>query len=152
MIALVPLLPCATVKVFGEAVKVKFPRLTFSLIVVVALRLPDVPVTVIVADPTVAVPAADRVRTLDEVAGFGLKAAVTPAGSFEATSVTLPENAFTGVMAMVLVALPLGAMVTALGEAERVKLCFANVRLMGMLFVSLPEVPVMITVAVCINC
>jgi hypothetical protein len=82
------------------------------------------------------------------VAGFGLNAAVTPAGNFETASVTLPENAFAGAMVMVLVTLPPGSSVTALGEAERVKLGFATVRLNGMLFVKLPDVPVIVTVAV----
>jgi hypothetical protein len=82
------------------------------------------------------------------VAGFGLNAAVTPAGSLETDSVTLPENAFTGLMVMALVTLPPGSMMTVLGEAERVKLGFATVRLIGMLFVRLPDVPMIVTVAV----
>ncbi len=121
-IALVPLLPWATVKVSGEAVSVKFPNgFTVNVIVVAALRLPEVPVIVTVAVSFVAVALAVRVRMLVEVAGFGLNEAVTPFGSPEAVSVTLPENPLIGVMAMVLVpAAPPFAMVTAFGKAERV--------------------------------
>jgi hypothetical protein len=119
--------------------------------VVVALRLPDVPVMVTVTVPVFAVALAVRVRTLLEVAGFGLKAAVTPFGSPEAASVTLPENPFTGVMVMVLVPLaPPFAMVTAFGEAERLKLCCKTfaVRLSVVVFVNVPDTPVIVTVTV----
>jgi len=121
---LVPLLPCATVKLLGKAVRVKLPSAsTVSVRVVVSFRLPEVPVMVIVEVPAFAVLAAVRVRMLVEVAGFGLNCAVTPFGSVELDSVTLPENPFTGVMVMVLVPLaPPLAMLTELGEAERVKL------------------------------
>ena len=118
------------------------------MIFVVARRLPDVPVIVTVVVFGVAVFVAVRVRTLLDVAGFGLNVAVTPAGSLEAASVTLPENAFAGVMAMALVTLPPGSRTTVLGVAESVKLGFATVRLIGMLFVTLPDVPVIVTVAV----
>ena len=115
---LIPLLPWATVKVFGEAVSVKFPNgFTVNVIVVAALRLPEVPVIVTVAVSFVAVALAVRVRML----GFGLNEAVTPFGSPEAVSVTLPENPLTGVMVTVLVPLaPPCAMATAFGEADRV--------------------------------
>ncbi len=122
----------------------KFPGVT--VILVVALRLPDVPVIVTVVVLRFDVLAAVRVRTLVEVAGFGLKAALTPAGSPEAINVTLPENAFAGVTVMALVALPPGSRMTVLNEAVRVKLGFATVRLIGMLFVKLPDVPVIVTV------
>jgi len=66
-------LPCSTVKVLGEAVSVKLPSaLTVSVMVVVAFRLPEVPVMVMVEVPAFAVLAAVRVRMLVEVAGFGL--------------------------------------------------------------------------------
>ena len=119
---LIPLLPWATVKVFGEAVSVKFPRgFTVNVIVVAALRLPEVPVIVTVAVSFVAVALAVRVRMLVEVAGFGLNEAVTPFGSPEAVSVILPENPSTGAMVTVLVPpAPPCATATAFGEAERV--------------------------------
>lgn len=125
VMVLVPLLPCATVTVFGEAVSEKLPNaFTVSEMVVVALRLAEVPVIVTVTVPVFAVALAVRVRTLLEVAGFGLKEAVTPFGSPEAASVTLPENPFNGLMVMALAPLaPPFAMVTVFGKAERVKLC-----------------------------
>jgi hypothetical protein len=118
------------------------------VILVVALRLPEVPVIVTVVVLGIAVLVVVRVRTLLVVAGFGLNVAVTPAGSFETASVTLPENAFAGVMVMVLVTLLPGSMMTVLAEADMVKLGFATVRLIGMLFVKLPDVPVIVTVSV----
>src|ERR1700690_959303 len=152
VIVLVPLLPWATVKVFGAAVRVKLPNpSTVSVMVVVALRLPEVPVMVTVTVPAFAVLLAVRVRVLVEVAGFGLKPAVTPLGNPEAASVTLPENPFCGVMVMVLVPLaPPFAMVTVLGEAERVKLCASafTVRLIVVVFVSAPDTPLIVTVTV----
>ena len=123
VIVLVPLLPWATVTTFGKAARLKPPNAsTVSEIVVVSTRLPEVPVMVTVAVPTFAVLLAVSVRTLLEVAGFGLNDAVTPFGNPEATSVTLPVNPFTGVMVMVLVPLaPFFAMVTALDDGERLK-------------------------------
>lgn len=74
VIVLVPLLPRAIVRVFGVAVKAKFPNgFTVRAIVVVALKLPEVPVIVTVAVPVFAVLPAVKVTTLDEVAGFPLK-------------------------------------------------------------------------------
>jgi hypothetical protein len=57
---------------------------------------------VTVALPAAAVAAAVRVNVLVEVAGFGLKLALTPAGRPEADMVTLPLKPFAGVMAIVL--------------------------------------------------
>ena len=119
--------------------------------VAVALRLPEVPVIVNFAVPFVAVVLAVRVITLLLVAGFVLKEAVTPLGSPEAARVTLPENSLTGVMVMVLAPLaPPFAIVTALDEVERVKLCFGafTVRLRVVEFVNVPDLPVIVTVTV----
>lgn len=147
VIVLVPLAPCATVKVFGAAVRVKFPDpddlVTVSAIVVVALRLPEVPVMVTVAVPAVAVLLAVTAMALVEVAGLGLKAAVTPFGSPEAANVTLPENEFAGVMVIVLVPLAPCAMLRVAGAAERVKLGL----LVGQLFTRLAAFTVPIPVA-----
>jgi hypothetical protein len=123
VIVLLPLLPGATVTFSGEAGrKIKFPNgFTVNVIVVLALRLPEVPVIVTVAVSCSAVALAVRVRMLVEVAGFGLNDAVTPFGSPEAVSVILPENPSTGRMVTVLVPpAPPCAMATAFGEAERV--------------------------------
>jgi len=152
VIVLVPLLPWTTVKVFGKTVSVKFPNgFTVSVMVVVALRVPEVPLIVSVVVPCGVVLPAVRVRMLLEVAGFGLKEAVTPVGSLEVVSVTLPENPLLGVMVMVLVPLPTPfMMVTAFGEAERLKLWTGafTVRLSVVVFVNVPDVPVTVTVTV----
>lgn len=89
---------------------------------VVAVKLPDVPVMVTVAVPVVAVLLAVRVRVLVDVVGFVLNVAVTPLGKPDAASVTLPENPSTSVTVMVLVPLFPCVTVTLFGEAESVKL------------------------------
>jgi hypothetical protein len=103
VIVLVPLLPGMTVSAFGEAAMRKVgAALTVKLIVVVCVRLPEVPVMVTVAAPVVAVELTVRVSVLVVVAGFGLKAAVTPAGKPEAESDTAPLKPFTAVIVIVL--------------------------------------------------
>jgi hypothetical protein len=100
--------------------------------------------------PDAAVLPALRVTTLVVVAGFTLKAAVTPVGSPEAARVTPPENPFTGVIVSVLLppVAPL-ATVSAVGDAASLKLCAtAIVRLIVVVWVRPPDVPVMVTVAV----
>ena len=89
---------------FGEADRRKFAGVfTVRLRVVLFVSAPDVPVIVTVTVPVTAVALAVKVSVLVEVAGFGLKAAVTPFGSPEAASVTSPENPLTGVMVTALV-------------------------------------------------
>src|ERR1700728_2387134 len=97
-------------------------ELTVRASVVVAVRLPEVPVIVTVADPVVAVLLAVSVSTLVPVVGFVPNAAVTPLGNPDAASVTLPVNPPTSFTVIVLV--PLLPWVTdrLLGEAESVKL------------------------------
>src|SRR5579863_813706 len=112
----------------GEALIVKFgvdAAFTVRAMVVVAIRLPHVPVMVTVAVPVVAVLLAVRVSVLVPVVGFGLKPAVTPLGRPDAARVTLPVNPPRSVTVMVLVPLPPCVMVRLLGEAESVKLCVA---------------------------
>jgi len=126
VIVLVPLFPCAIDSDEGEALMVKFglaAAFTVKAIVVVACRLPEVPVIVTVAVPVVAVALAVSVSTLVEVVGLVPNAAVTPLGKPEAASVTLPENPPTSVTVIVLVPLLPCVIVKLLGEAERVKLC-----------------------------
>ena len=78
----------------GASVKVG-AAVTVSAMVVVAVSEPDVPVIVtVVGPPTVAVPVAVSVNTLDPVAGFVPNDAVTPLGKPLAERVTLPENPF----------------------------------------------------------
>src|SRR5208282_5551139 len=100
----VPSAPSAMVTVAGEAWRLKLPRVfTVRLSVVVFVSAPDVPVIVTVTVPVAAVALAVKVSVLVDVAGFGLKAAVTPFGSPEAASVTSPENPLTGVTVIALV-------------------------------------------------
>jgi len=70
---------------------------------VVCVRLPEVPVTVTVPANGVAAALAVSVSVLLLVAGFGLKAAVTPLGNPDAESDTLPLNPFSGAIVIVLV-------------------------------------------------
>ena len=63
-------------------------------IVVLFVKLPEVPVTVTVTVPVVAVPLADRVKRLVVVAGFVPKTAPTPLGKPDALKTTLPLNPF----------------------------------------------------------
>src|SRR5258708_24985691 len=91
--------------------------------VVDAVRLPEVPVMVTVAVPAVAELLAVSDRTLVVVVLAGLKDAVTPLGSPEATKLTLPVKPPAGVTVMVLVpAAPPGVIDILAGAAERAKL------------------------------
>ena len=97
-----------TVSELGEALTLKFgiaDELTVSARVVVAVRLPEVPVIVTVAVPVVAVALAVRVSVLVEVVGLVENVAVTPLGSPDAASVTLPLNPFKSFTVMVLLPL-----------------------------------------------
>ncbi len=76
---------------------------TVSVSPVVCARLPEAPVKSTAAVPVVAVPLAVRVSVLVLLAGFGLKAAVTPVGNPRAESDTLPLNPFAGAIVIVLV-------------------------------------------------
>ena len=129
VIVLVPLAPWVTVREAGEAAMVKFGvavALTVRASVVVAVRLPEVPVMVTVEVPVVAVELAVRVSTLVPVVGFVPNAAGTPLGNPDAARVTLPLNPFTSVTVMVLVPLLPWVTVRLLGESESVKLGVAE--------------------------
>ena len=81
--------------------------MTVSATVVVCVRLPDVPVMVTVARPTVAALEAVSVNVLVLVALAGLKDAVTPAGRPLAERATDPVKLLKPVTEIVLVpALP----------------------------------------------
>ena len=113
----------------GEALTLKAGvavELTVRASVVVAVRLPEVPVMVTVAVPVVAVALAVSVNTLVPVVGFVPNAAVTPLGRPDAASVTLPVNPFTSFTVMVLVPLLPWVIVRLLGESESVKLGVAD--------------------------
>jgi len=125
VIVLVPLAPWVTVTEVGDAAMVKFGvavEFTVNARVVVAVRLPEVPVIVTVADPVVAVLLAVSVSTLVPVVGFVPNAAVTPLGRPDAARVTLPENPPTSVTVIVLVPLLPCVIVRLLGESDKVKL------------------------------
>jgi hypothetical protein len=76
-------------------------QVTVKAMVVLAVRLPDVPLMVTVAAPVATVLLAVSVSTLLPVVGLVAKAAVTPLGRPEAASVTLPVNPFWPVTVMV---------------------------------------------------
>ena len=104
----VPLLPCLTVREDADGDRVKpvvTLALTVSAIVVLAFVLPEVPVTVMVKAPVVAVLLAVSVRTLEVAEEVGLNEAVTPLGIPVAVNATLPLNPFTSVTLIVSVAL-----------------------------------------------
>ena len=89
-------------------------------IVVVFVKLPEMPVMVTVTVPVAAVLLAVSVNVLVLVALLGLNDAVTPLGRPDADKVTLPLKPFCGVTVMVLVPLAPCGIVKLLGEAESV--------------------------------
>jgi len=90
------------------------------MIVVVLVKLPDVPIIVTVTVPMVAVLLAVSVNVLTVLAGFGLNDAVTPVDRPDADKLTLPLKPFWGVTVIVLVPLLPCLRVKLLGDAERV--------------------------------
>lgn len=119
-----PLLPCVTLRLLGEADNEKFGvavAFIVSEIDVVWLSVPDVPVIVIELVPVVAVELAVKVTTLLPVVGLVPKLAVTPEGKADVESETLPVKPPLGVT--VIVELPLLPCVTVklLGEADSEK-------------------------------
>ena len=109
----------------GDALIVKLGdvlEFTVSAMVVLAVRLPEVPVIVTVAVPVVAVLLAVRLSVLVLVVGFVPNVAVTPLGKPEAARVTLPVNPPTSLTVIVLEPLLPWVIVRLLGLAESVKL------------------------------
>lgn len=101
---------------------------TVRAMVVVANKLPEVPVMVtVLGPPTVAELLAVSVSRLVPLAGFVPKAAVTPLGKPVAASVTLPVKPPAGVTVIVLVPLPPWAMLMLLGAADSLKLGLVTV-------------------------
>jgi len=106
---------------------------------------------VMVTVPVVAVLLAVRVNMLVLAVPAGLKDAVTPLGNPVADKLTLPVKPFCGVTVMVLVPLPPCIMVRLFGDAESAKLTTGigfTVRETVTVFDKLPDVPVIVTVAV----
>ena len=101
--------------------------MTVSAMVVLAVVLPDVPVTVTVAGPVVAVAEAVRVSTevvlplAGGVTGFVENAAVTPVGNPVTLSVVAALKLFWLATVMVLVPLPPWLMARVEGAAATVK-------------------------------
>lgn len=116
--------------------------------VVVLVRLPEVPVTVTVTVPVVAIPLAVSVKMLMPVVLPGLNAGVTPLGRPEADKLTLPLKPLSGFTVIVLAPLEPCMMVRLLGEAERVKFGGGfTVRESVAELDRFPDEPVMVTVA-----
>jgi hypothetical protein len=147
-----PLNPWATVRLLGDAERLKFAGTpTARETVVVWLRLPEVPVIVTVEVPVAAVALAVSVKELVVVAETGLKDAVTPFGRPDADKLTLPAKPFWGATVMVLEALDPWVTVKLFGAAERPKSGAAvalTVRETVVVRLKLPEVPVIVTVDV----
>ena len=91
-------------------------EVTVRVTVVVCVRAPEVPVMVTVELPAAAVLLAESVSTRAVLID-----AVTPAGTPDAASATVPVNPFAGVMVIVLVPLDPWPMDKLLGEAARLK-------------------------------
>jgi hypothetical protein len=132
----------------GPSVKPPVEEMTVSVIVVVAVVVPEVPVMVTVYVPTVAEAVAVNVSTLVVVVGLVPYATVTPLGRPVAARVTLPVNAPTSVTVMVSVAVLPWVTDSVGAEGASVKPGLA-VTVSAMVVVALnePEVPVMVTVA-----
>ena len=106
VMVLEPLEPCVTVKLLGEAERVKFGGgLTVRESVVELERLPEEPVMARVAGPIVAVAVEVSVSVLMPGVLVGLNDAVTPAGRPDADKLTVPLKPLRALTVMVLVPL-----------------------------------------------
>src|SRR5690349_6975351 len=120
-----------------------------SEMVVVLVRLPEVPVTVTVTVPVVAVLLAVSVKVLEFVVLTGLNEGVTPLDRPDADNATLPLKPLSGLTVIALEPLDPCVMVMLLGEEERVKFGGGfTVKESVVEFVKLAAVPVTITAAV----
>jgi hypothetical protein len=154
VITLLAVAPWLTATLVGLAASEKSATtglLTVSPIVAVCTIVPLAPVTVKVVVPTVAVLAAVSVRVLVPVVVAGLNTALTPVGKPLAANDTLPVKPPTGVIVMVVVPLPPVLIARLAGFAESAKSGgggFTTVRLIAVVRISPPPVPVIVTVAV----
>jgi hypothetical protein len=146
---LLPLAPCAMLSAVGEAAIVKLGGFVIvTAIVVFAVNAPDVPVIVTVVVPAAAVDAAVKVIPRGEPLAEP-NVAVTPAGSPEAASATVPVKPFCALMAMLLTPLAPPAKLTLAGVAESVNVAGAvMVSAMLAFAVNAPDVPVTVTVEI----
>ena len=125
------------------------PLVIVRAMVVDAVRAPEVPVMVTVYVPAAAVALAVKVSRLAPVVGLVPNTAVTPLGKPDAASVTLPVNPPESITVMVSVPLLPSAIDSADAERESVKFGGpVTVRLIVVDAVSVPEVPVIVTVDV----
>ena len=123
VMVLAPLAPCMIAKLLGDAERAKFPLgFTVREIVVVFVKLPEVPERATVTVPMLALLVADRVKRLLVVAGFVPKMALTPLGRPDTDKATLPLNPFCGFMVMVVGPAAPWRKVKFVGDAESVKL------------------------------
>jgi hypothetical protein len=152
---LVPLAPWFTVRLVGLAASEKSGVAALATVRVIAavwVSVPLVPVTVTVNMPTVAVLDAVSVSTLlvpVVVVVAGLKLAVTPVGRPLAVNVTAPAKLLRRVIVSVLVPLAPWFTVRLVGLAasEKSAATDTTVRATAAVWVSVPLVPVMVTVA-----
>jgi len=120
VMVLAPLVPCASLKLFGDADRVKFGGgVTVRESVVLCDKLPETPVTVAVKVPRAAVLLDVSVNALVLAVLLGLNDAVTPLGRPDADKLTLPLKPFCGVTVMVLAPFVPWTTVRLLGEADR---------------------------------
>ena len=99
--------PRGICRLFGELPITKEGKCTATLIFVVAVSLPEVPVIVTIVEDAAAVALAFNVSTLLPVVGFVPQLAVTPAGNAEIiASATLPLKSAASVMLIVVVVVP----------------------------------------------
>ncbi len=117
------------------------------LSVVVCVRLPDVPVIVIVVVPGTAAAPAVTVSVLDVVVTLGINPAVTPLGKPDNARLTLPLNPVPGFTVIVLVPFPPCITLNVFGAAVSVN-AGVTVRLSVVVRVRLPDVPVIVIVVV----
>lgn len=124
----------------GKVERVKVP---------LPVRVPEVPFTVTVKLPTLAVVLAVSVNVLEPAVLVGLKDAVTPLGKPVAVRATLALNPFCGFTVMVVEVLPPSETLTELGEADKVKLpALLTVNAIVVVLLNDPEVPVIVTLVV----
>jgi hypothetical protein len=123
--------------------------ITVSKIGAVWVRLPEVPVTVMVAAPVTALAAAVKLRTDEPDAAPAVNEPVTPAGRPERFIVTVPAKPFCGVTVKIVLAVLPARMLRLAGEAVIVNDGGAvMVSATTVLLVSAPEAPVIVIVEV----
>jgi hypothetical protein len=139
--------PWTTLTVGAEALTKKpAGGVTVRVIATVALRVPDLPVTVTAVVPIAALALAVKVSVLAVVALAGLNDAVTPLGSAETVRLTAPVNPYLGAMVMVFAAVDPWATLTVEAEEVNEKLAGGvTVRVIATVALRVPDLPVTVT-------